>query len=85
MLVSLLGRQTGNTSVSVLVKSSFDALFINVVQARLKKYLFFLMNPKQLSLQLLKMKIAKKMMEFLLVFSQDLRGQAQKGTTHMMR
>lgn len=83
MLVSLLGRQTANTSVPVLVKS-FDALFRNV-HTRLKKYLFFLMNPKQLSLQLLKMKIAKKMMEFLLVFSQDLRGQAQKGTTHMMR
>lgn len=80
--MSLLGRQTGNTSVPILVKSSFDALFRNV-HARLKKYL--LMNPKQLSLQLLKMKIAKKMMEFLLVFSQDLRGQAQKGTTRMMR
>lgn len=42
--------------------------------------------PKNvLSLQHLRMKIAKKMMEFLLAFSQDLRGQAQKGTTHMMR
>lgn len=46
---------------------------------------FFLMNPIQLSFQLLRMKIAKKMMAFLLAFSQDLRGQAQKGTTHMMR
>lgn len=43
------------------------------------------MNPQKLSLQHLRMKIAKKMMEFLLAFSQDLRGQAQKETTHMMR